>query len=314
MATQQNASFFSIPVFHSSSEFRVNTAFFSQNDLTLFIENMETIEGLRRQKYQRRQHFEEKVRETRLILENSLQISTHQSNMGCLPSPSSMCGMPSPTSSVIEELEELCIKKETPKRICKRLESPTDLEELIPKRPVSMRRSSDEEETYFSDASDRSNRTPTSVAKKPRLLFATTTKPLKSNINSGSDSEESGIYPLICTPQQKQYRKRTSALIEKPKRSAGSRILALLLRREILRDQQKQQPEEIVHIKKATSNLNVSKEHGDENDLHEFIKQKYKRFALRYIRRLKKHVVVEEEQEKPSDLEMLDKALRYMTL
>uniref|UniRef100_A0A0K8UJU0 Uncharacterized protein n=1 Tax=Bactrocera latifrons TaxID=174628 RepID=A0A0K8UJU0_BACLA len=148
--------------------------------------------------------------------------------------------------------------------------------------------------------------------KKPRLLFAPSPRALKDN-NSGSDSEESGIYPLADTPQQKPFRSRTNALAEKPKISTGSRILALLLRREILKNQQKDQPEEIVRIKKAASNLNVSKEH-EEHDFHEFIKQKYKRFALRYIRKMKKHVVVEEEPEKPSDLEMLDKALRYMTL
>ncbi|XP_036215914.1 uncharacterized protein dunk [Bactrocera oleae] len=303
MATQQNASFFSIPVFHSSSEFRVNTAYFSKEDLSLFVKNLETIENLKRKQRQRRQHFEEQIRETRLILENSLQIATQPSNIGCIPSP---------TSSVNEELRDLCITKETQRRIRQTTASPTDRQELQPKRPISLRRSSDEEETYFSDANASLDRTPVSTAKKPRLLFATSPKPLKAN-NPGSDSEESGIYPLICTPQQKPVRVRTSAQFEKPKVSAGSRILAVLLRREILRDHQKERPEDIIRIKKASSNLNVSKGH-EENDFHEFIKQKYKRFALRYIRKLKKHVVVEEEQEKPSDLEMLDKALRYMTL
>ncbi|XP_018794796.1 PREDICTED: uncharacterized protein LOC108972605 [Bactrocera latifrons] len=301
MATQQNASFFSIPVFHSSSEFRVNTAYFSKEDLSLFVENLETIENLKRKE---RQRFEEQIRETRTILENALQIATQPSNVGC---------MPSPTSSVNEELRSLCIARETPR--CNRKlqpESPIERQELQPKRPISMRRSSDEEETYFSDANASPDRTPVSTAKKPRLLFAPSPRALKDN-NSGSDSEESGIYPLADTPQQKPFRSRTNALAEKPKISTGSRILALLLRREILKNQQKDQPEEIVRIKKAASNLNVSKEH-EEHDFHEFIKQKYKRFALRYIRKMKKHVVVEEEPEKPSDLEMLDKALRYMTL
>ncbi|XP_011212308.2 uncharacterized protein LOC105232350 [Bactrocera dorsalis] len=304
MATQQNASFFSIPVFHSSSEFRVNTAYFSKEDLSLFVENLETIENLKRKERQRRQHFEEQIRETRTILENSLQIATQPSNMGC---------MPSPTSSLNEELRSLCIGKITPRRNRKpQPESPIERQELQPKRPISMRRSSDEEETYFSDVNASPDRTPVSTAKKPRLLFAQSPKALKDN-NSGSDSEESGIYPLADTPKQKTFRARTNALAEKPKVSAGSRILALLLRREILKNHQKEQPEEIVRIKKAASNLNVSKEH-EEHDFHEFIKQKYKRFALRYIRKMKKHVVVEEEPEKPSDLEMLDKALRYMTL
>lgn len=293
MATQQNASFFSIPIFHSSSEFRVNTAHFSKEDLSHFIEYLETIEYLKRKLNERQYQYEEQILEARLILEHSLHISTEPSNTGC---------MPSPTSSLNEELQDLCEKPE----------SPTDHQKPQPNQTILMRKSSDEEETYFSDANTSPNRTRVSLVKKRRSLFATSPKPTKGTTPS-SDSEESGISPLICTPEQKPSRPLKHTQSHKPKPSAGSRILAVLLRREILRDHEKKRPKNTIRVKKSASHLNVSKGH-EQNDFHEFIKQKYKRFALRYIHKQKKHVVVEEEQDQPDEIQMLGNAFRNMTL
>ncbi|XP_036321677.1 uncharacterized protein LOC118735814 [Rhagoletis pomonella] len=306
MATHKNASYFSIPVFDSTSEFRVNTSHFSQEDLLLFIENLEIIQNLKREKHERRQRRKEQIRETRALLHAQFQPPTSVTALGCAPSP---------TSSLIEELQELHFNEETAQTKSEtQTVTANHTNQPKPKRPISQRRSSDEDETYFSDASTSPRSTPNGQSKKPRLLFTTPTQ--SSKVNSGSDSEESGVFPLpevLTTPPPKPMRYRAKPIFEKPKRSARSRILALILRRELTHDKPKESEEQLSgFIKKATSNLNVSKDQSEERDLHEVIKQKYKRFAGRYIRKKLKNVI--EEEVKAKDMEILDKALRYMTL
>ncbi|XP_067625401.1 uncharacterized protein dunk [Eurosta solidaginis] len=311
MATQKNASFFSIPVFASSSEFRVNTAHFTKEDLLLYVQNIEIIQTLKRERLERRQKREEQIRATRELLELSFQPPTALTSRGCAPSP---------TSSLIEDLQQQCLEKETPEKrdtqsvqeeTPKKLVPPYD--QTLTKRTISLRRSSEEDETYFSDASASPSCTPSSQFKKPRMLFDAPPPPPQSpRTNNDSDSEESGVYPtLSITPppqEQKQpiipMRPRSKVIREKPKRSTRSRILSLLLRRDI-------ELKSCDCYRMTSSHLNVSQQ--KQSDIPAEIKRAYGRAALRNMRAMVRNPF-NLRKSKEAQVESLDKAMRYMTL
>ncbi|NP_001266313.1 uncharacterized protein LOC101459802 [Ceratitis capitata] len=305
MATQKDASFSSIPVFSSSSEFRVNASHFSGEDLNSFVEILEIIAKLQREQRENEERRNEQIEETRLLLQTSFHISE--------PSLNSLRCAPSPISSPTKERLSLCIYKNEPGAVSPQLLPPTT---PLPKRPISQRsRSSDEDETYFSDVSIRLQRTPcrtpTTLPKKPRLLFPPSPEALKSAKN-GSDSEESGIYPLANSsstsaqkvPKTIRARKRLMSF-EKPKRTIRLRILDLLLRRDHLHERKIATNGRNTKIAFSTLDLSVDRAQNE----------KYSNLALRLLRKMKKEFTTKEVgNENRAELEKLDKALSYMTL
>lgn len=189
-----------------ASRFRINTQYFSPHDLSLFVESLETITRLKREKFERKE-------QNRL---DKLQGKKRKFlNMPRIGSISTL----NFNASLMEEQEDE-----------EREEQQQKVMNLQPKSPVSDR--SDYDETYFS-APSSSHSSPRSCANHP-MKMNKKFSPSTLSMLTTSDSEESGIFPnnLNESPCSSPITHSSKLITKTRSLSARARLLRLIRRKE----------------------------------------------------------------------------------
>lgn len=272
-----------------TSQMTINTAHFAPRDLSLFIESMEIIARLEREKEQRKH--------------NKLNKKVKSDMHSDYAASSTDCSVSAPSTDEAEDEPVLHLEAK--------------------KLPATPYKNLDFDETYFSgtDEGSRSSSPRCSqIFDKISNSTAYSSSPIYAsclNTNKAlSDSEESGVFPIgestdyeCITP----LRPRSQVITKKPKsRTIRSRIISMVLKRDYVHHKNEDKYDNSCSSSTVSSKSSIE----DSNErvdrvLQEVIHHQYE--SLNSLKKKKSRSGFACDKGSPEE-RFLDKALRYLTL